>query len=84
MLLRRADTNRYGELLNELEKGTYLDQDKYPTTVAGMYKLMTKVYNNIIFTPQGNRQSRRRQGIALVQQGTKKTVNNELVPGTDG
>ena len=86
LLLKLADEGRYGTLSNSLKEGIFLDRDEYPTTVASMYKLMTK-HSGVITGQRHQTNNNRRSGFQMVQQGQCQPVNDqeeELIPGTDG
>ena len=54
IFLKCADEGRFGALDKRLKEATYLDRDKYPTSLATMYKLMTKSCSNIQANPNNN------------------------------
>ena len=61
-----------------------MDIDKYPTSVATMYKLMTKTNGSLQGSGDNTTPSNRcRPGKMLVQQQCSE-VNEDLVPGNDG
>ena len=42
LFLKRSDEGRYKELTSKLQESSWLGKDEYPTTVAGMYALLTR------------------------------------------
>ena len=42
LFLKRSDEGRYKELISKLQESSWLGKDEYPTTVAGMYALLTR------------------------------------------
>ena len=46
LLLKNADEHRYQSLSKKLKENTFLDRDKYPTTISDMYELMVKTSLN--------------------------------------
>ncbi len=86
LLLRNADNTRYKGLVNELRKSALLERDKYPTTIANMYKVMVKFdsKSNLLSHRQNNP---RRSSTVLVQQSQQdhpEISDRQLVPGSDG
>ena len=42
LFLKRSDEGRYKDLASKLQESSWLGKDEYPTTVAGMYALLTR------------------------------------------
>ena len=91
LLLMNLDMGRYKKLSTNLQDGTYLSRDEYPTTIASMYELMIKHSRSISNAPIGRqeREITRKSGVALTQSCHRNNENEEnkdgteLVPGTD-
>ena len=47
ILLKCADEARYGKVIHNLKEAVYVDRDEYPTSIATMYKLMTKINGSL-------------------------------------
>ena len=82
ILLKYADESRFNALSKRLKEAIYLDRNEYPTSLATMYKLMTKSCSNIQSNNSNNNSRNRRTGVSLLQQN--ESNKNECVPGTDG
>mgnify|MGYP003321274356 CR=1 FL=1 len=90
LLLKNADDKRFGSLAKNLKDGSYLACDKYPTTVASMYELMTK-HSGVLGSQQRKGTDRNFLGrdrsnanTIFVQQKGLSVQEGGLVPGTNG
>lgn len=83
-LIQRADTNRFGGLIDRLKNSMDVGRDEYPTTVADAYDLLVRSASDVTSRNNGsNRNNRQNTRVMFAQQ----RANNEtatLVAGTDG
>ena len=82
IFLKCADEGRFGALSKRLREATYLDRDKYPTTLSTMYELMTKSCTNIQINTSNSNLRSRRSGVSLLQRN--ETNEEQSIPGVDG
>ena len=68
IFLKYADEARFGALSKRLRETTYLDRDKYPTTLSTMNELMTKSCTSIQTSSNNNNPRSRRNGISLLKE----------------
>ena len=74
-LLQTSDTVRYRNLNKELQNGSYVGKDNYPTTSRGAYELMVRrseVYQSI--GNGGNGGGRGNSNVCGNQQNQRKSV----------
>ena len=82
IFLKCADEGRFSALSKRLKEATYLDRDKYPTSLATMYELMTKSCTNILSNNNNNAPRNRRARVSLLQRNESNGTEN--IPVTDG
>ena len=82
ILLKCAEDNRFITLSNRLREATYLIRNKYPLSIAIMYKLMIKSCGSIQGIHSGKNRRSRQIGENLLQQS--ETNDSEMIAGTDG
>ena len=83
-LIQRADTNRFGGLIDRLKNSMDVGRDEYPTTVADAYDLLVRSASDVTSRNNGSNRNNRQNTRVMFAQQRANNENATLVAGTDG